>query len=164
MAFTREVLAGSSRIMRYSQGARRATQFSPGYSMARWVWKLSPRRPAVTQTRCSVSIRKFLASRTSSPCKYQPGSYESDISNRFEYESFDLKYSDTGISEISNFLLHCSLIRACLSASEYQAAILSCDVIPPKFTVAINLINIFIARIAMHEMGLHSDTRNGRVN
>lgn len=48
MAFTREVPAGSGRIMRYSQDARRATQFSPGYSMARCrVWKLSPRGPAV---------------------------------------------------------------------------------------------------------------------
>lgn len=37
MAFTREVPVGSGRIMRYSQGARRATQFSPGYSMVRWV-------------------------------------------------------------------------------------------------------------------------------
>lgn len=121
---------------------------------------------ALTSRTCrhDAACRKFLASRPSSPCKYQPGSYKSDISNRFEYGSFDPKYSDTGISEISNFLLHCSLIRACLSVSKYQAAILSYDVIPPKFTVAINLINIFIERIAMHEMGLHSDTRNGGVN
>lgn len=108
-----------------------------------------------------MSIRKFLASRPSTQTALVKISPESNTSNRIEYGSLDPKYSDTGISRISNFLLHCSLIRACLSVSEYQAAILSYDVISPKFTEAINLINIFIARIALHEMGLHSDIRNG---
>jgi len=117
MAFTREVPAGSGCIMRYSQGARRTTQFSLSYSMERWVGKLSLRGLAVTIQCVDPKILGVSTEHSNIPCKYQLGPYESNASNRFKRESLDLKYSDTRISRISNFLLHCSLIRVCLSVS-----------------------------------------------